>query len=179
MTNKKQFFIGITGKMGAGKTTVSKIIAQQLGTAEVLQIAGKLKHIILELDLPYKREVLQETGDFFRKWDKLVWVKAVLKESAKLKYRGTVIDDIRYIVERDELKRNNFWIIRVNTNEKTRRERLSKRDNIIITDVLWSTWTNHLTESEVNQINVDYEIDNNVSYEELIENIKKIVYRIS
>ncbi len=64
MINKRLFFIGITGKMGAGKTTVSRIIAQQLGNTEVLQIAGKLKFIIRDLDLPYKREVLQETGDF-------------------------------------------------------------------------------------------------------------------
>lgn len=177
MKDQNRILIGITGKMGAGKTTVSKIIAQQLKEANVLQIAGSLKKIIRELNLPYKREVLQETGDFFRKWDKLVWVKSVLREAHKLqdKEKGTVIDDIRYIVERDELKKNFFWIIRVNTDEKTRRSRLALRDNIVITDELWASWANHLTESEVSQIDVDFEIDNNVSYNKLSEKIIQIL----
>ena len=113
MKDEKRLLIGITGKMGAGKTTVSKIIAQQLKEANVLQIAGSLKKIIRDLNLPYKREILQETGDFFRKWDKLVWVKSVLRKAQKFQDddKGTVIDDIRYIVERNELKKNSFWII--------------------------------------------------------------------
>lgn len=175
MKSKKQLSIGITGKMGAGKTTVSKLLSQEIGKANVLQIAGKLKKIIRDLELPYKREILQETGDFFRQWDQLIWVKSVLRDALNFKDNSIIIDDIRYKSESEKLKNEGFWIIRVNTDPITRRARLAKRDNIDITNDTWDKWTGHPTEQEVNDIKVDFEIDNNIDYDDLIVQISKFV----
>jgi dephospho-CoA kinase len=175
--HSSEFLIGITGKMGSGKSTVAKIVTR-ISETKGLHIAGKLKDIIRDLELPYKREVLQDTGDFFRRWDKLVWIKAVLKE-AKTSNHGVIIDDIRYNIESDELKKNNYRIIRVYADADKRRKRIAKRDNIDITDEKWINWSNHPTESEIDEINVDFEINNNKDLKNLEKEIRYILKQIT
>lgn len=169
--------VGVTGKMGAGKSTVAHIIADTLD-GQVLSIAGKFKALIKELELPYHREILQETGDFFRRWDELVWIRSVLKTAQSVE-SPVVIDDIRYHNERDELKKHAFWIIRVVATEETRRTRIARRDLLTITDEEWESWKDHATEREISEIEVDFEVENNGSLDNLRTQLLAIIAQIT
>lgn len=159
--------------MGSGKTTIAKQIIALKGNSELYSIGQKIKHITFELDLPFKRDVLQNTGDFFRSYDNLVWIKYLMKHIEKQKNLGAIIDDIRYDVEGKYLKSKNFYIIRAVSSSEKRRARISDRDRINITEDDWQNWNNHQNESETTTMKVDYEIVNNGNIEDLTTEIIK------
>ena len=64
--------------MGSGKTTVAEFLKNEY-QFEIVRISGKLKEIVRELELPYTRDVLQQTGDFFRQFDQLVWIRQAIQ----------------------------------------------------------------------------------------------------
>jgi dephospho-CoA kinase len=173
MKTNKKLFIGITGRMGSGKTTIAKQMLALRGNAELYSIGQKIKDIIFELDLPFKRDVLQNTGDFFRVYDDLAWCKYVIRHIEKEKNKGAIIDDIRYSVEADYLKSKGFIIVRAVSTDENRRQRISDRDRINISEKSWKDWNNHQNEQDTIQMKADYEIMNNGSIEDLSIEISK------
>ena len=165
--------IAITGKMGSGKSSLSKII-QDLEGAYVTSFSSIIRRVVQELNLHPTRTLLQETGDFFRKFDNYVWTNALLKEIKEI-HKPVVIDGIRYEFERDKLVAAGFKIIKIVSSDNLRRIRIAKRDNVDITDKMWDEWQNHPTEIYVDQIQVDYEILNNDSLENLRHSILPII----
>ncbi len=165
--------IAITGRMGSGKSSLSKII-QSLEDAYITSFSSMIRHILLELELEPTRTLLQETGDFFRKFDNLVWTKALLKEISAID-KPIVIDGIRYDFERDKLVSAGFKIIKISSLDELRRNRIAKRDNITITNELWADWQKHPTELYVDSIQVDYNIINNDSLDNLKQSISPLL----
>ncbi len=165
--------IAVTGRMGSGKTTIAELLSDEYNYKTV-RISGKLKKIIRELELPYERDVLQQTGDFFRKFDEIVWVRQAIKESKVLLKQGApgiVIDDVRYKNEQRALVEADFILIRVVAPVKERKERIILRDGIEITNEDWKRWSNHPTELEIESISVTEEIENSST----INNFKEII----
>jgi dephospho-CoA kinase len=160
--------------MGTGKTTVAKQILVRHKNSELYSIGQKIKNLIIELELPYRRDILQETGDFFRKFDPYVWVKFLVKQ-IKASESAVIIDDIRWREECDYLKSQGFIILRITASEQLRKERIEKRDNIKITSEVWKQWNNHKTEIEAKTMPVDYELANEGSLEELKDKIDKFL----
>jgi dephospho-CoA kinase len=168
------FKIAITGRMGSGKSSLSKIIQEQ-EQAYVTSFSSKIRDIVVELNLTPNRTILQETGDFFRKFDEHVWTNALLKEIDKIE-KSIVIDGIRYEFERNKLVSSGFKIIKIITSSDTiRRSRISKRDNVSISNDIWEKWQNHPTELYVDKIIADYSITNNDSLEKLKISISEIL----
>jgi len=168
--------IAITGRMGSGKSSLSKII-QDLEDAYVTSFSSMIRYIILELDLEPTRTLLQETGDFFRKFDNLVWAKALLKEISHIE-KPVVIDGIRYDFERDKLVSAGFKIIKINSLDELRRQRIASRDHLSITDSMWNDWQAHSTEIYLDSIQADYDVINNESFEHLKQQILPILSHI-
>ena len=175
-TKENRVLIGITGPMGAGKTTVAKQILLYNSNMELYSISKKIKTIISELNLPYRRDVLQETGDFFRKYDSLIWVTYLLRQiNLNQPNIGAVIDDIRYTEECSYLRKQKFFIIRVIASDNLRRERIAKRDTIDIDDDTWIAWNQHSTEKETLTMPVDLEITNNGSLEDISQEVQRLL----
>ena len=163
----------VEGTIGVGKTTIAKQMLALRGNAELYSIGQKIKDIVFELDLPYKRDVLQNTGDFFRTYDDLVWINYLMKHINKQKNVGAIIDDIRYSVESEYLKSKGFIIVRAKSEESLRKERISSRDKISFSDENWIDWNTHKNEHDTYSMEADYEIPNNGSIEDLTKEIIK------
>ena len=126
------------------------------------------------LDLKPTRELLQATGDFFRKYDNLVWTKQLLKEIETIE-KTVIIEGIRYPFEGQALVEKGFIIIKVEVNEEIRKNRIASRNNITIDDETWKTWTNHPTERFVDEIKVNFTVYNNDSTHDLRNSITEIL----
>lgn len=170
--------IGITGRMGSGKTTIGKIILNLRKNTEIYSIGQKIKQIVFELDLPFERSVLQNTGDFFRTYDNLVWVKYVSRQIKKEKKFGAIVDDIRYKVEGEFLRKQGFIIVRAITSEKLRRNRISEREKMLISDSNWENWNNHKNELETDTMEADFEIINDGDFKKLSDEVLKFINSI-
>ena len=168
--------IAITGKMGSGKSSLTKII-KDLEDGYVTSFSSVIRKVIIELDLQPTRELMQATGDFFREFDKLVWTKQVLKEIKNIN-KTCIIEGIRYPFERDELAAQGFIILKLIANEDIRRQRIENRNQMTIDDKTWLSWTNHSTEQYVDQIKAEYILRNNDSQEMLFHSTVKILHEL-
>ena len=165
--------IAITGKMGSGKSSVTKII-KELENAYVTSFSGPIRKTIQSVGLKPTRELMQATGDFFREFDNLVWTNLLLQETSS-KQGTIVVEGVRYIFEAEKLRSEGFKILRVFSNEDQRKKRIEKREGVEINDKIWDEWQNHGTEKFVDLIKADYCIDNNDSLEPLRETVKEIL----
>ncbi|MFQ5979787.1 MAG: AAA family ATPase [Candidatus Heimdallarchaeota archaeon] len=169
--------LAITGRMGSGKTTLAEILQDHYGYA-LVRISGKLKEIVIDLELPYQRDTLQEIGDYFRKFDEIVWVRQAIRRSKALLVEGSpgiAIDDVRYKNEQIALTKADFRVIRVYADEEKRRTRIEQRDSIVISDDDWKRWSTHPTELEISSIPVSSEISNNGTRTDLIKLVEDFI----
>ena len=157
--------IAITGKMGSGKSTLAKIIGRQLN-GHITSFSTQIRKMLSLTNLPIERNILQKTGDFFRSFDKVVWVDMLLNEVKEVK-QSIIIDGIRYPFEAEKLKENGFVIIKIDSKDKLRRKRISERDQIQISDDMWTIWNAHPTETNLYEIEFNHIINNNESIENL------------
>jgi dephospho-CoA kinase len=114
----------IFGLMGAGKTTIAKIIGEKYGHSR--KSLGSKIHSECKLHGGEKREEMQKYGQSMREifginiWCDYLWDST--KEGEKI-----VIDDARQLNEFDYFSGRRFITIGVISNEVTRLERLQKR----------------------------------------------------
>jgi hypothetical protein len=127
--------------MGAGKSTLADLICGEFNSfadcsvAKVCSFADKLKQVAKDLyNMEGKdRKLLQTLGDKMRQvTDDFgtvrsdVWVDYLLRTIGADKYNSVfVIDDLRYHNEFAILKRRGFFLIRIETDEELRLERLN------------------------------------------------------
>lgn len=172
MTDNR-ILLAITGEMGSGKTTLAKYFVDK-HDFQLVRISGKIKEIILSLDIELGRKIQQDVGELFRKYDDDVWVKQAIKE-VNNSNKSIIIDDIRRLNEYQNLKPLGFKFIRLTASDESRRSRLQSRDDITITDEQWNTWKKHMTETQVFDIPVDYTIDNSVDKNNLFKQVDEIL----
>lgn len=172
-------FVGITGKMGSGKTTAARFVLTENEHFVLFRIAGKLKQIVQELDLPYTRDTLQRVATFFRKIDHDVWVKNTVKAIDETLEKSSVccivVDDVRFQNEVDFLRKRGFVIVRIKTSDEVRRKRIERRDNISIGPKIWKRWQEDPTEVEIDRIQADYEVSNDGHMNELLVKVQDLM----
>lgn len=191
MTQNKPLRIALTGRMRSGKSTIADYLWLTHGFAKV-SFASSLKltadrlfsHLyepiydgraIREYRKP--RALLQELGQKLREIDEDVWIKQA-EQSMRVfeNYRttaGIVIDDLRQPNEYEWARANGFVIVRVIAPETDRIERaIELGDDFDIADLT------HETESYIDTFEVDYEIVNDGSIEDLERKVGEIIAEI-
>lgn len=166
--------IGITGKMYAGKTTISEYVMSHNDNVYKLSFANLLKYMILKSGLCTKEELWGEKTDFSRlmlqkigtdiirnQIDQDFWVKKMkeaidgileINQNAKI-----IIDDVRFKNEAHLIKEyKNSLLIRVD------------RPSIKST-------SSHRSEIEQDKIKVDMTILNDGSLEDLERKTKEVI----
>lgn len=154
--------IGLTGKMRCGKDTFASVFIEQ--GYERLAFADELKNICMkEYGFTYEqmyvdkeqiyerygkspREILQETGDYYRNLDEDFFAKIIEKKIQENKHKKYIITDCRYPNEYRMIKRNGGYIVSI------------LRENFIVNN-------GHIAnkhQSENQEIDYDYRIINDV-----------------
>ena len=172
-----RLLIGITGHMGSGKSFLADYIAQEY-QCKKYRLSGKMREIAAELQIEPTRDFLQGIGKFMRDFDDDVWVRYVAKK-VQNSSASIVIDDIRRLNEIEYLRPLGFKFVRINTIESLRKTRIEEREGRQIKSDQWKAWVKHMTENQVKNLPVDYEIENNGSIAELYKSLDKIITKIT
>lgn len=108
-------FIGLTGRAGAGKSTVAKALEDKLTSLSysptILPMAGALKHLAAQLGWagqkdPPGRKLLQDLGQTLREYDPLHWINAWDDQRRLIPNapnRVIIVDDVRHTNEFEHL----------------------------------------------------------------------------
>jgi dephospho-CoA kinase len=163
----------ILGKAGVGKTTTANMFTtHSSGAFRKYALADKVKQIQQDLfpDLPGKpRHVLQHIGMSMREIDPDVWIK-YLDKTILIQGGIPVIDDVRLANEYEHYISKGYISIRVVCDDDVRIERMRKRDGDVDLAAL-----QHRTETELDDVECDYTIDNNGTTEQLAEQVDRII----
>lgn len=192
--------IALTGKMRSGKDTVYSILAEELGLAiekrakrnGEVNVVNSHQHTFgeqlkkyAELLFPDQfvnggkpRKLFQDFGQAMRKIDENIWVnKADQAIANQLKLNADIyisfITDLRQPNEYAYCRDNNYTIIRINASDDTRLARMTATGDNFAHENL-----QHETEVSINTYDVDYEIDNNISSQKALDQIRKDVQPI-
>src|SRR5699024_1840744 len=191
--------IAITGKMRAGKDTVYSILKEELELAlnKVINFTGgvfitnqhtfggQLKYFA-ELLFPEHfvaggkpRQLFQEFGQAMRQIDEDVWVKKADQaiqnqlKSTHADVHISYITDLRQPNEYEYCKKNGFFILRVNATDEVRLARMMADGDNFTKEHL-----HHETETYVDGYEVDYDIHNNFTTQNGLEELRKEVKQL-
>ncbi|MEK6760694.1 MAG: hypothetical protein AABX93_02100, partial [Nanoarchaeota archaeon] len=74
--------IGLTGRIASGKTGVAEILKKN--GFEYYTISQKVREVAGKINLPIKRESLQDFGNLIRKYEgNGAWIKRIVAENLK------------------------------------------------------------------------------------------------
>lgn len=112
---KFKLLIGISGKMGTGKSTVSNILREATG-AEIISMASpiyKLQDMIydecnLEMKGDKDRDLLIALGLWGRSKDKEFWLEQFANKILQSSSDIIICDDVRFPQEAEFFRRNGF-----------------------------------------------------------------------
>jgi len=160
--------IAFVGKAGSGKTTLAMYLVRSRGFKR-LSFATALKKIAQDiifwrpLDKRRDRRFLQCLGEDARQFIGAdVWIRWFdwsLKQLENDFVENIVVDDCRYLNEAQYLKDNGFVLIRVFGREAP-------------------DMPEHISETELEKISVDFQIDNGGSLRRSISQLNDILRRL-
>lgn len=141
--------IALSGKMGAGKSTVKLALMRQISAAFAsagihdkatlvpMAMANSLKVVMQDIlrtmgvdtsDVNWKirhREQLQALGQGMRNFSPDCWVDILSRDMLKLPTSAIVfVDDVRYPNEADALRRNSLFLVRLKASPELRGKRI-------------------------------------------------------
>lgn len=129
----KPIKIAFSGKMSSGKTEAAKTLAilsyhnQYLKLADPVYECARAYFNMEDKD----RILLQELGKFGRTWDPNLWLDKLLKKSKEFEKCSNpphiiVCDDVRFTNEARALKKDGYYLVRIESMERIRRQRSDK-----------------------------------------------------
>ena len=189
-----KFIIGITGKIGSGKTIIANHISKKCNNAPIYRFSKILLDILRRLYLESTRENFQKLGSSLREeFGKDVIVNAMMRDLEKEKGKVVIIDGIRYLNEIEMLEKLklskgnnvNTLLIGVDASPRLRYERCinrkneKKKESSLTFEEFLILSEKKETEKEIDLVlkKVDYLIDNNskTTKEELMKKIDEIL----
>lgn len=122
--------VAFMGPMCSGKTYCANHLVNTWGFTKI-GFADKLKALAYDLyGVQGKdgdsRHLLQVLADDLKKYDKDLFVKHLLYKAKKYEDGNIVVDDLRFKVEADILRKNKFIIIKVICSDSIRQERIER-----------------------------------------------------
>jgi dephospho-CoA kinase len=175
--------IALCGKLRSGKSLISNHLYIKHSFDEVA-FGDALKRTVAEA-FPWvygpnkPRALLQQYGQLMRQIDPQIWVKHVERKiDGIIDFRvnigadrvGIVLSDVRQQNEVDWCRANGFTIIRVTAPDEERIARaIVAGDDFTVHDLA------HETELEIDNFDVDYTVDNNVTVDDLKRKIDEIM----
>jgi dephospho-CoA kinase len=175
--------IALAGEMRSGKDTVGKYLIEKYGFKRFAFGDGIVKTAQRLFPEQFEqgekpRQLLQEFGQHCVSIDKNVWVNQLFKE---MLWNGidplednVVITDLRQPHEHEKLVESGFQIVRVNAKPHIRKQRI-----IDAGETFSETRFNHITEQFVRDFEVDFELDNNRTEKELLEQVEVMLMNIT
>ncbi|WP_427036541.1 AAA family ATPase [Cytobacillus pseudoceanisediminis] len=171
---KTEIKVAVCGTLRSGKDTVANWFKEKekftsFAFSEGIWTTGRLlfPH---EFNNPKvkPRKMLQDLGQKLREIDPDVWVRYTFNRIEEVGANRVIVTDLRQPNELEALKNDGFFIIRVNAEPEVRIERAKAAgDKFNYQDML------HETEKHVQGFQVDFDIDNNGTIEELESQIEK------
>lgn len=155
--------IAFCARAGAGKTTFADYLVKEKGFKRIA-FADALKEVCVKyFGMTTKdRTLLQTVGSKFREIDPEIWIKLVVQKIKYGQYVNIVIDDCRYPNEAEALKELGFKIIKItNRQYEMTPEQMA-----------------HPSESQMDQIRYNYELDNSGSLEESFIKLNEILKQV-
>lgn len=165
--------IAVTGKMRSGKDTLAKYFidndnSNQIAFADgIKRVARNYFPQIVAKGKP--RKLYQDIGQQFRQIDPDVWVKDLDRTLVNLMDLGEtnfVISDVRQMNEYTYLKQMGFTVIKVDSHDEIRKERIIKSGDVFKVEDFY-----HETEKAVEQIPYDYLVSNNTTILDFFDQI--------
>jgi dephospho-CoA kinase len=174
--------IALAGEMRSGKDTVANYLIEEHGFKRfafgdgIVKTGQRLFPDQFEKGKP--RKLLQDFGQACVAIDKNVWVNFMFRE---MLFQGVdpvednvVITDLRQPHEYEKLVESGFQIARVNCKPYIRKQRILEAG-----DNFSEEQFNHSTEQHIRTFEVDFELDNNGTKEQLIEQTKVMLMNIT
>lgn len=168
--------VAIVGKIRSGKDTVGSMLIKEYGCFR-MAFGDEIGKVIRDyfpdaLKEGKPRFHYQHIGQRFRDLDPDVWVKQ-LDKSMKIAYvkgvRRFVITDMRQMNEYNFLKAQGFQVIKVETADEIRLERMNANGDAFTLDDL-----NHETEQQIDALPYDFLISNNTTLEDLYKQVQHV-----
>lgn len=178
MINDGILRICLTGAMRSGKDAVATLLAVDHGFASPIAFGHALKDVAHRTfpDVPRepKPRALYQFMNVMRDYDPDVWIKHVAKRvdyaANERSTKGIVISDARQANEIEWARNNGFTIVRVTASDTVRIARAERaRDAFTYEDLT------HITESEIAGFDVNYTIDNEGEYADLVAEVERLV----
>lgn len=184
----------IMGKMGAGKTTIADIMAEDYGYVR-LSFAAELKRIAVDLfgpDAIKNRGLMQDLGRYMREIDPMVWVNKALSHLVRFdgdaprmpvrqefdvmpgraSFAPVVVDDLRFPNEYHALRKEGFVILNVEAHRNQRVNRLRA-----IAKLQDESQMEDISETALDGAVTDYTLTNTTTTTELRNLIQTVVAR--
>lgn len=117
------------------------------------------------------RAMLQDIGNLFRRVKSTVWIEYVLDEIDDLPPDACiVIDDIRYQNEYNALKTAGFAMVRINTPQETREQRIQELYGFID-----PSRHNHISEVDLDDQEFDFYLDGSKPLDEMLMTLEHYI----
>ena len=178
MINDGILRICLTGAMRSGKDVIATHLAARHGFATPIAFGDALKDVAHRafFDVPRepKPRALYQFMNVMREYDPDVWIKHVARRVGwaleSRKTQGIVISDARQPNEIEWCRANGFVIVRVTASDDVRIARAERNGDVFTYDDL-----THPTEQYIDSFEVDAEIRNDGSYDELVAEVDRVL----
>lgn len=174
--------VALCAKMRSGKDTVAEILSEEGGFVEFKLSAG-ISKVIRDLNLGSgdglkNRSLYQGIGQYMRTINEDVWCEYAWSEIEEYIHNhanqtsdnytdNIVLSDIRQQNEVDFFREKGFIIVKINSSDENRRERVIKSGDIMSEEDF-----TYETELSVDGIHADYTINNDGTIGELYEEVR-------